>query len=407
MMGQVFQRTYRAPDGTVRTCARWTIRYFRNGRAHQEPTKFTRKTQAENLLKQREGDIAKGVPIAAAAMRTTFDEAAADVVNDYKANGKRSLSVLERRLKLHLTPFFGGRKLADISTTDVRTYITERQAARTVTRSAYVVKRKDGTEITISASTREIAGISNAEINRELQILKRCYSLAIKAHKAYTRPDIPMLREAAPRAGFFDRRQVDTLCSHLAPALADVVRFAFITGWRLHSEVLPLEWRNVDLKAGTVRLEAGTTKTGEARTFPITVDLRDVLERRQRAHDEAKQAGHVAPWVFFRLVAKGRRGKKFPKPITSFTKAWTVACTAACCPGRIPHDLRRSAVRTFVRAGLSEHVAMKLAGHRTPSVFRRYDIVSDDDLREAARTLDRDSFGTVARQTGTGDTARS
>jgi integrase len=368
-MGLVFQRTYKSADGIVRTCKRWTIRYYRNGRAHQEPTKYTRKTDAERLLKQREGDIAKGMPIAAAAMRTTFDEAAADVVNDYKANGQRSLDVLERRLKLHLTPFFGGRKLADISATDVRAYIAERQAVRTVTRSAYVVKRKDGTAITIPASTREIKGISNAEINRELQIVKRCYSLALKAHKAYTRPDIPMLRESAPRAGFFDRRQVETLCGHLSPALADVVRFAFITGWRLHSEVLPLEWRNVDLKAGTVRLEAGTTKTGDARTFPITADLRVVLERRQRAHDDAKQAGHVAPWVFFRLVAKGRRGKKCPKPIASFTKAWAVACRDAGYPGRIPHDLRRSAVGTLVRAGLSEHVALKLAGHREAGVF--------------------------------------
>jgi integrase len=78
-------------------------------------------------------------------------------------------------------------------------------------------------------------------------------------------------------------------------------------------------------------------------------------------------------------------------------KAWKTA-TVAGLPGRIPHDLRRSSIRVMTRAGLSEHVAMQLAGHRTPSVFRRYDIVSGPDITEAAAKLDaadRDSSVTV------------
>ena len=68
-----------------------------------------------------------------------------------------------------------------------------------------------------------------------------------------------------------------------------------------------------------------------------------------------------------------------------FRRAWTNACRDAGVEGRLFHDLRRTAVRNLERGGVARSVAMKLTGHRTEEVYRRYAIVSEADLREGVR----------------------
>jgi integrase len=117
---------------------------------------------------------------------------------------------------------------------------------------------------------------------------------------------------------------------HLPAALVPVVEFAYITGWRVQSEVLPLQWRHVDLDAGEVRLDPGTTKNAEGRTFPITTELRRVLDAQRVIADALKAQNTLCPWVFHRRA----------KRILEFGRAWTTACRLAGCPGRLVHDLR-------------------------------------------------------------------
>jgi len=285
------------------------------------------------------------------------DELAADVVNDYKVNGKRSLENVERSLRLHLQPFFTGRKAAAITTTDIREYVTKRQEEKA----------------------------KNATINRELALLKRAFSLGMEAGKLTAKPKIRMLREDNVRTGFFEPAQFEGVRGHLPEALQAVVTFAHVTGWRTQSEVLPLQWRQVDFTAGRVRLDPGTTKNGDGRVFPMTRELRTLLLA-QREYSDAiqRKTERIIPYVFHR---NGRR-------ILLFYKAWRNTCKAAGCPDRILHDFRRTAVRNLVRNGIPERVAMQMTGHKTRSVFDRYNIVSEGDLIDAARKLD-EAAGTV------------
>jgi integrase len=102
-----------------------------------------------------------------------------------------------------------------------------------------------------------------------------------------------------------------------------------------------------------------------------------VIDAQWTAHEQLAASGVLCPWVFHRDG----------KPIEAFLTAWATACAAVGVPAKIPHDFRRTAVRNLVRAGVPEQTAMKLTGHKTRSVFDRYDIVNKQDLHDAVGKL--------------------
>jgi integrase len=330
------------------------------------------------------GDVERGVTVNPAANKIRWEEAAADILNDYRINGKRSAEHVQRRLNLHLTPHFRGRRLANITSADWRAYVAQRQA------HGIIVKPATETE---PAVTRPV---SNAELNREAAIVKRMFRLATQAGKLTQMPPyIPMLAENNARQGFFEDEQFRSVLKHLPEHLRPVIEFAYITGWRVISEVLTLTWAPVRLDerlypqqevAGVVRLETGSTKNGRGREFPCTEELRDVLARQHEAMKALQRRGIICPSVFQR---NGNR-------IRDFRGAWETACRLAGCPGRIPHDFRRTAVRNLVRAGVPEKTAMQLTGHKTRSVFDRYDIISGRDLADAVARLSAAASARIA-----------
>jgi integrase len=143
-------------------------------------------------------------------------------------------------------------------------------------------------------------------------------------------------------------------------------------------ELLTRQWAQVDFKAGWLRLEPGETKNGEGRMFPLAPGLRAVLEQQRAATLELERKGErIIPWIFHRDGAA----------IIDFRRAWRGAVKRAGLPHRIPHDFRRTAVRNLERAGVPRSAAMKMVGHRTEAIYRRYAIADEAMLRDAADKL--------------------
>jgi integrase len=276
--------------------------------------------------------------------KLTIKDATDDVVTDYKTNGRKSLRDVTAKTALHLLPFFGEkRRMNRITTAALRAFIAERQEA----------------------------GAKAAEINRELAILRRAFNRVLQAGRLLTKPYFPMLKERNTRTGFLEQEQIDRICKALeateaaddgpktAGELANVVRFAFATGWRTASEVLPLEWRHVDWQGRTVRLDPGTTKNGEGRSFPFTAAIEKVLNDQLVIHETLKSAGTICPYVFHRDGAR----------ISYFRAAWTNACKIAGCPGALVHDMRaRPSARSSARACHAPSRCRSSATRPSPSI---------------------------------------
>ena len=188
---------------------------------------------------------------------------------------------------------------------------------------------------------------------------------------------IPKFSTAPPRKGFFESAAVDKVLAALPAHYADVVRFAALSGWR-RQEIQQLVWEEVDLEGGVIRLSPERSKNDEGRVLPIVGPIHEVIERRLALRDECP-----LPYVFWRAVGSRKARKTAVRylPIGDWRKAWATACKAAGCEGRILHDFRRTVARNLRRAGVSTIDAMAWTGHKTDSMFKRYSIVAEDDLR--------------------------
>lgn len=360
-MGSVYQPTYRdRRTGEQKTVGTWWIRYHHRGKLYRESADSTNRADAVRMLKARIGEIGEhGRVIGPTVEKTTFDDIAKMLIDDYKARGNRSLRRIAGNALdgsggalRHLRDYFGRMRAVDITPDQVRSYIADRQ------------------EEDAAAAT----------VNRELSALRRALVLAEAYGKIAHRPRFELLPEDNARAGFFEREEFEAVRENLPEFLKPVATVAYITGWRPPSELQTRQRRHVDLEAGWLRLDPGESKTREGRMFPIDqiqelrVTLADQLMR-TRALELA--TGRTIPWLFH------REGM----PIKDYYYHWRKACEIAGLTGWFMYDFRRTAVRNLERAGVSRSAAMKMTGHKTEAVYRRYAIVDESMLREGAAKL--------------------
>lgn len=350
-LGWIYQPPY-TRNGEQKRVNVWWIQYCVRGKVYRESSKSTRRQDAVNLLKKRLGESTQGRLVAPAdASKVTFEHLAAGYLDDYQVNGRKSLK-LAQGIVQKLRDHFGDHRAIDIRPDTINRYVKER-----------------------------LEQVKPATVQNELSALRRMFSLAVQQERLPDKPYIKKLKFDNTRTGFFEEPEFAAIREHLDADLQPLVEFLYLTGWRV-GEVLPLQWYQVDFQAQTVRLEPGTTKNDEGRVFPFDEypQLRALLER-QREHTTKveKVTEQIIPPVFHRDG----------KPIKDFRGAWEQACEKAKLPGMRVHDFRRTAVRNLERAGVSRSVAMKLTGHKTESVYRRYAIVSESDLSEGVGKLAR------------------
>lgn len=337
-IGFLFHSRYKE-KGVTKIAATWSIRYPANGKVITESTGSTVKADAERLLKKR---LATSVT-RPENLRLKFGDLAEMLVNDYVVNNRKSLRRVEQSLK-HLREHFGNDYIADrFDKAALDRYVKSRRPA------------------------------ANGTINRELTALKTAM------HIAKLNPDIAMLSEPAARKGFFDLSQVEQIANELPPYFKNVLRFAYLTGWRAR-EITTRKWSHVDFTAGWIRLEPGETKNDDGRNFPMTPELRLLLEAQQtRCQEIAAASGVPVTWVFSYDDGRG--------PIGQYDSIWRRACKRAGLEGKLLHDCRRSAVRNLERAGVPRSAAMQITGHKTQSIYERYAIVDDEMMKDAGAAL--------------------
>jgi integrase len=350
--------------------ANWYSRYCVRGKDHVETTGTPDLKKARRFHRQKLDEIAadrQGLKkfIGPAAQKVRVGELLDALSDDYRLRKVKSWAQFQSHLK-PVRERFGDWRAGDITAEAVDAYIKDRLAA----------------------------GKAKATVNRETQLLGQAMRLAFERHRISAVPSIRHLNGRNTRQGFFERPEFEALVAALPEDLRDFTRFAYLTGWR-RGEIISLRWQDVDQDGGAIRLRPDASKNGRGRKVMLEGDLATLMKRRWQARLIKGKNGipRVVDVVFHRDG----------EPIGEFRRAWRSACVAAGlyhlvrdkrgrekkAPDKLFHDLRRTAIRNMVRAGVPERVAMEVSGHRTRSVFDRYNIVSEEDLRVAMQRTSR------------------
>jgi integrase len=330
-----------------------------NGRAKRITTGTDVKQEAQGFLRNLLNNADHGKPFIGDVSKVTYGQLRAGLMQNYTEKGNRSLLVHSDG-----TEFINGLEALD----EFYGYESDEKPGVPVTRITTDSARAFATK-------RLEEGVTNSTVNNSLKLLRRMLRIAHEDGKIHVVPKIRFYKANGARKGFLPREKFEELLGHLPIHLRPLITFLYYCGVRL-GEAKQIEWSQVDLDRAVIRIEDEQAKTGEARTVPLPDELIEMLQE-----------------------VEDKTGTVFDG--TNLRKAWNKACDAASLgtlepidmqnnrryTGLIVHDLRRSAIKNLMKAGVNERVAMAISGHKTRAVFDRYHIVDETDVLEAMRRV--------------------
>lgn len=339
----------------------------------RESTGTSVRADALEILKQRQGRAVLNIPDPTSGTKLSYAQLREGLLSYRRNHNQRSLILRADGTETicglqHLDAFFQNKLANDITTRTLQGFVEWRK--------------------------REGANV--ATINRNLGLLRRMFHLAAPDNPLLTIPNFSAVhfKEDHVRQGFIDAAKFDELLAALPARLRSFVLLLYTTGVRT-GEARKILWSQVDFAESIIHLSGKQAKNANARTLPLDDELATMLQAERE---------------------KARSTKVFN--FATIRKAWCNACVKVGLgtlartgenktlngnygkyEGLIPHDLRRSAVRDMIRAGVPQTIAMRISGHKTDAIFRRYDITDAADLLAAKNSLrayrSRSSLGQV------------
>lgn len=334
--------------GEVSESRYYYILYRVGNRRIRESSESESKMVAEALLQRRLGEAGLGIKPQQDVKNVKYEEVRDSLVAEYRNQSRSSVFTHKDGTEYiggvnHLDEFFSGERVIDITSDTIRAYIEKRRAA----------------------------GAADATIRRNLVLFHSMLNHARKEGKLRLAdiPYFPMPKDSKPRTGFVDPEVFEKLRTALPKNLHLLITFLYYTGCRLGA-AQQITWAMVSKDCKEIELPGEITKNGEPLTLPLV----------GKGLDEV-------PAMLKKQFRKD--GPVFDS--TNLRKEWAEACHKLGLGvkdgwryrGLTIHDLRRSAVRNLIRAGVREDVAMSISGHKTRAVFSRYNITDKTDIHDA------------------------
>ncbi len=324
-----------------------------NGKQVRRSSKSPLKSVAIEMLQKAQEELRKGTE-PAITRKLYYEDLRQILLDDYKDKGKLVMDgdnpvITGRRGHLKaLDDYFKGMRVVAITEHMLRKFKAERVEN----------------------------GVAGPTCNRSLAYLRRMFKLAQQQGKVSNVPYFPMQRESEPREGFVERPDFERLRAEMPEHLHPALTFCYETGCRTGAAV-KIIWPWVNLATREVNLPPGIVKNRKPLIVPLSDELVAMLKKKFQASGQVfKMKNFRREWIKA-CVKLGFGVKTGPK--------WYAY------EGLTPHDFRRSAVRNLINAGVGQATAMKITGHRTISVFERYNIVSTEQLHEAMEKVTKNA----------------